>query len=171
MNNPGKCTSRINRPVMAILLMTVLILAILLPALPAHADSGLGLYPKMTFTFEHQGEPVRIMYGKMLECNDSICSAPETRICDGYGGFSCSGYSCSAELKGPNCSSYHKLVITFTDKTRESNVFSVHGLDIRLKVTVNEDSLYVKQDLFNLTGRWGFLIALLVTLFTECIVA
>jgi len=123
---------------------TVLLLACLLALLPAQvAHADVGPKPSMKFAFEFEGEPVPIVSGQLIECEDAACvsGAPLEEL--GPQGFSCTEDSCSSIAYG--YADYFKLVIEFSDRTRESNVFEKTAFAARYEVTVTEDALEVRE--------------------------
>jgi hypothetical protein len=122
------------------LLLLVLGLALLLP-LAAQADAG--PKPGMKFTFRFQGQPVAILSGQLIECDDAACTKGEPLPEIGPQRMRCEGTECSVIAYG--FKDYHKLVIQFADRTRESNVFSKRAYNAAFDVTVTETSLTVRE--------------------------
>ncbi len=127
-----------------IVFLTVLGIALLHPTITASGDSGLGIGIFWDFSFKYPGQPIPIVEGQMLECIDAACYSSETIICGGFGSFGCDKDRCRAKMSGPDCRQFHKLVITFSDKTRESNIFSKSWLGDYI-VTVNDDRLHIDE--------------------------
>ncbi len=135
--------------------------------------------PTMSFIFEYRIEPVAIVEGKLVECKDAACSEQGLPCSDDSSLAPCRiHFECTSE----GCFSladvyadYHRLVITFEDKTRESNVFVKKGFSARYVVTVESDSLSVRE----VYNRWSFDtydyiffgVALVSTLAIELVVA
>ena len=122
----------------------LLLAAIIVPLLPlatAHAD--IGPKPSMKFAFDYEIDPVSIVEGELIECEDETCADGKPLEPLGPQNFECTESACSSIAYG--YAPYLKLVITFTDRTRESNVFSKEGLATFYKVTVSESSLQVKE--------------------------
>jgi hypothetical protein len=126
----------------------LVIVLLLVPAIPAWAD--VGPKPSMSFTFSFDGDPIAIVEGQLLECEDETCASSKPLEEMGPQKFSCSETECSSIAYG--YSDYHRLVITFADGTRESNVFSKKAMAARYQVTVSGDSLEV-QEVRNPIGR------------------
>lgn len=129
------------------LLWLIAILA-LAPAIPAWAD--VGPKPSMSFTFQFDGDPIAIVEGQLLECDDEACTSAEPLEELGPQRFSCTETECSSIAYG--YADYHKLVITFADGERESNVFTKEALAARYQVIVSEDDMDV-QEVRNPIGR------------------
>lgn len=138
---------------------------VLLPAVTAHADAG--PKPSMKFEFEFEIDPVSIVEGQLLECQDETCTdaAPLEEM--GPQRFTCTESECSSIAYG--YAPYHRLVITFSDGTRESNVFEKDGFAARYVVTVSEDALQVSER-WSL-GRLCCCPSLMLTLLLETTVA
>lgn len=116
-------------------------LALLLPAGNAQAD--VGPKPSMKFTFEYEIEPVSIVSGQLLECQDETCTSAEPLRQVGPQRFKCTDSECSSQAYG--YAPYHKLVIEFADRTRESNVFTKNAFAASFRVTVSESALRVQE--------------------------
>ncbi|MFN2269411.1 MAG: hypothetical protein ACK2US_01155 [Anaerolineae bacterium] len=113
----------------------------MLPLATARADVG----PKPTadFEFEYQIAPVDIVEGQLIECEDETCEKGEPLEELGPQRFECEEQSCSSMAYG--YADYLKLVITFTDRQRESNVFTKEAYAAAFKVIVLESSLQVEE--------------------------
>jgi hypothetical protein len=115
--------------------------AALLPLATVRADAG----PKPTadFEFEYQIDPIDIVEGQLIECEDETCETGNPLEELGPQHFECTATSCSSIAYG--YATYMKLVITFTDRVRESNVFAKKAFNAAYKVTVSESSLQVEE--------------------------
>ena len=113
----------------------------MLPLATARADAG----PKPTanFEFEYQVAPVDIVEGQLIECEDETCDTGRPLEELGPQRFECAERSCSSMAYG--YADYLKLVITFTDRQRESNVFTKEAYAAAFKVIVLESSLQVEE--------------------------
>lgn len=136
-------------------------------ALPASAD--MGPRPTMTFGFVYEIEPVPIVGGLLIECNEPDCSDGRPLEEGGPQRFDCPTRepdTCFAMAYGFR--QYHKLIIEFADGTRESNIFRKRAFAETFTVTVGQSSLLVER-----TSLWatGFGLALLATLVVELLVA
>jgi hypothetical protein len=119
---------------------------IFIPTLSAHADAPAPTY--MAFRFIFHVENISIVGGKLLNCDDENCNK--------YTQFENSLYcleknSCMAYSSDPNdntlrSTKYHKIIVNFTDKTRESNVFTFQGGGEQYNVEVENDYLNVRED-------------------------
>lgn len=112
------------------------------PQLEARAD--IGPKPTMSFTFEFEGQPVDILSGQQIECDDSTCADGQPLEAIGPQRFTCDTTSCRSLAYG--YAQYHKLVIEFADRTRESNVFTKSARSATYTVTVLADSLLVEEN-------------------------
>ena len=114
---------------------------LLLIAVPARAD--IGPKPTMSFTFEYQVAQVDIVKGQLIECEDAECETGKPLESVGPQDFACTESACSSMAYG--YAPYHKLIVEFTDQTRESNVFTKEARDATYKVTVSESALLVEE--------------------------
>ncbi len=122
---------------------TVLILMALvlfIPAGPVQAD--IGPKPTETFTFEYKIPRVDIVSGQLFECEVSDCQDARQLLDDPMQHFTCQLDLCSARTSR-TFEKYQKLVITFSDGVRVSNIFTVNPFDSKFTVTVLQDSLKV----------------------------
>jgi hypothetical protein len=111
------------------------------PAVPARADAG--PKPSMRFTFQFDGDPISIVSGQLMECQDEACADAEPLQELGPQRLTCTETDCSSIAYG--YAPYHKLVIEFADGTRESNVFTKKAYMARYQVNVSEDGLLVEE--------------------------
>lgn len=125
-----------------LLILSVLLALIVLPARTVHAD--MGPKPTMEFVFDFGDESaLTISGGELLQCEDSSCELAEPLEQLGPQGFTCVDTSCSAMAYGFSDWSY--LRITFSDgSVRESNIFGKEHFDAEYTVTVLPDSLEVE---------------------------
>lgn len=122
-----------------LLVFAVLLLALALPSGVVQADTG--PKPEMNFIFEYEGDPLQIVSGEQLECQDEQGSDCQPLPELGPQGMSCTAAACSSMAY--SYAPYHKLVIEFSDKKRESNVFATAGFNSTYKVAVGPDALTV----------------------------
>ena len=147
----------------------VLLVAALLLGAAVSVSADIGPKPTMTFNFVYEIAPTSIISGQLMECNEPDCSDALPLEEGGPQRFDCPTSEpnvCFAAAYGFR--PYHKLVIEFADRTRESNIFQKVAFDETLTVTVLESSLVVVP-----TSRpvAGFGPALLATLVVELVVA
>jgi hypothetical protein len=118
-----------------------LVIVLLLPTAIVHAD--VGRKPTMEFAFEYESDPVSIVEGQLLQCEDEECTTgrPLEQVGPQY--FSCDENSCSSMAYG--YADYNKLIVTFTDKVRESNVFTKKASEATFRVTVSGSALLVEE--------------------------
>ena len=133
-------------PWKGLLFSGVIILLLMLPLGSAQAD--VGPKPSMDFTFEYEGmEPLTILGGVLIECEDSACTAWTFLEELGPQHFSCDQASCQSLAYG--YAPYHKLMIDFSDGvTRQSNVFEKRAYNANYTVNVRPDGMQV-------TEGWG----------------
>jgi hypothetical protein len=156
-------------------LLTLFALIILLLLTPiGRANADIGPKPNMDFTFEFPGDEIPITGGKLLRCDDKNCST----YSEFHGSLVCTKNNCNSWISGAymeDYGEYNKLIISFSDKVRESNVFSKHGFGAKYTVLVNEDGLVVEQrpSISYLDPYLVILFttALILTLLTETVVA
>ncbi len=122
-------------------LFLMVLFILLLPPAPASAD--VGPKPSMHFSFVYEIDEVAIISGEQIECDEETCAdgAPLEEL--GPQGFNCYEGSCSSLAYG--YADYHKLIIVFSDRTRESNVLEKKSFSASYTVTVTEDALIVKE--------------------------
>jgi hypothetical protein len=128
------------------LVLPLLLAIIFIPDYSAKADAG----PKssMNFNFRFPNNNVSIIEGKLLICPDKDCKNFE--IYEGY--FDCTASSCFAYPQGPQKFvgyNYYKIIVTFTDGVRESNVFQKRDFNSHYEVTF-EQSLLIVKEIFSL---------------------
>ncbi len=136
--------------------------------------ADVGPKPTMKFKFVYEIPPVSILDGQQIECEDIACKNAQPLATLGPQRFWCEGNECSSMAYGYH--PYHKLIIKFNDRERESDVFEQKGFNGEYIITVHEQSLSVQQT-FNLIGSLNpllllaFFPALILTLVIELIVA
>lgn len=121
----------------------ILISSVLMIDIHAFADLG----PKQTMSFQFENdtnESIAIVKGQQLECKNLDCSENEP-LENGPHGFSCDKKSYCYSLASGYPSDKHKLIIEFTDKTRESNVFESKTFNAFFKVKITDNALIVKE--------------------------
>jgi hypothetical protein len=125
-----------------ILVLLFILVALVLPARAALADTG----PKPEMDFEFKGlqdGELQITSGILYECDLSDCSdaAPLEEL--GPQGLYCDTTSCYALAYG--FAPYHILEVEFSDEvTRQSNVFETAGFNSKYSVTIQQNDLLVK---------------------------
>ncbi len=139
------------------------------------ARADVGPKPTMNFAIVYQIAPVPILSGQQIECQDAACANGHPLETHGPQRFECQADSCFSLAYG--YAPFHKLVIQFADRTRESNVFQMIGFNGDFTLTVREQDLVVRQmyspaTLFDpAQGLLYIPIALFVTLVIELAVA
>lgn len=129
--------------------------------------ADVGPKPGMDFQFTYEKDKIPIVNGQLLECSDETCSDTQPLAEMGPQRFACTQYECHALAYA--FGDYFKLVIEFEDRARESNVFTKKAFNASYIVTVNENSLDVKEK-FKL-GACCNMLGLWLTLVVEPLVA
>jgi hypothetical protein len=115
-----------------------------LSADPVSAD--VGPKPGMEFIFVQgfKGEPLQIISGVLLQCEEADCRDAKPLPERGPQRFTCEATQCSALAYG--FSAYNQLEITFSDGiTRKSNIFPKRQFNAKYKVTIREQDLLVAE--------------------------
>ncbi len=125
------------------LLFLILILA------PAFVSADLGPKPTMLFSLEKELPNAPLVSGELFECSDPSCSDMVV-----FRQMGPQRFSCNSDESGPGCFSmaynyqpYHRLSLTFSDKTRTSNIFALapnNELESRYLVTIGDNDLTVR---------------------------
>ena len=121
-----------------------LVLALLIISLLSFATADLSPKPSMEFDILYNTSGnISLEGGKQLQCKSPSCRNA-TRLKD-YGpqGFRCSDDKCSSLAYV--YSKFNKLKLNFSDRTRESNVFTTDNQDAKFEVIVGESDLRVKE--------------------------
>ncbi len=148
-------------------------MSVLIPNLPVRADAGPN--SSMTFDFQFPNEAISILRGELLICSDKDCSNFKTY----EGHFSCTTRSCIAYPQGPRKYAnydYYRMIITFTDGIRSSNVFQKEGYSADYMVTLDGNHLDVKEKttLAGLINPWYvifFIASAILTIPVETAIA
>jgi hypothetical protein len=152
--------------------LVLVALAVFLPASPARAD--MGPKPSMDFSLDYDIVEVGLVEGKLLLCEDEACSS----YVEFEGPFDCTAAGCySYALWGEaeEYVEYHKLVLSFEDQVRQSNVFTKQAHSAKYKVVVGPDGLEVTENrlaiFFNIYMLLCFSGALFLTVTIESVTA
>lgn len=159
---------------------TAFILILLAIICPAVANADLGPKPTMKFNiiFETFNQ-ITLIGGQQYQCKDKSCL--DIKPLGEYGPqrFTCYNNSCQSLAYGYD--PYQKLVLNFTDKARESQVFSAKSFDAEFNVRVTDSQLIVEElntretisDNINnkKDNLFFFLISLIITIALELLVA
>jgi hypothetical protein len=148
-------------------ILILMALALFLPATPVMAD--LGPKPTESFEFVFKIAKVDIVSGQLFQCDDSACQVGKPLLRGGPQGFGCTVDACDSLAYG--YSKYQKLVITFTDGVRDSNVFTKSAFNAKYTVTVLEDSLQVEETTSATAVGRGCCASLGLTLVLETLLA
>jgi hypothetical protein len=144
---------------------------------PTHSSSADAIAPTyIDFHFYFNGKNISILGGKLLLCSDESCHQYEEY---NKGTFDCMQNNCIAipnfdEFFVNNFGDYNKIIISFTDKTRESNVFPFQGKVECYDVQVEKDKLIVSESnppLSSFVDPNCFTGAAFLTIVVETIVA
>ncbi|MFN8383724.1 MAG: hypothetical protein U0V02_17415 [Anaerolineales bacterium] len=138
-----------------------------IPLTTAVAD--MGPHPTMDSEFQYNIAPVSMESAKLMFCQDLDCKTSQEVM----GPFRCDLNSCSYSYGG---NTYYKLVVNYSDKTRESNTFQKTRFHSSFRVIVNQDELQVTEGWSSLPYDPGshfliFLVALAITIPIELLVA
>jgi len=129
-------------------ILLLLALSLFLPVAPVKADTG--PKPGMSFTFDFKIPKVDIVSGELIQCDDAACQNGSPLRQLGPQHFSCGVDSCDSTAYG--YAEYNKLVITFSDRVRESNVFTKKAFNAQYTVTVLQDAMTVTEKASLLPG-------------------
>ena len=126
-----------------LLLISATVLSLSMPLRVARAD--VGPKPSMDFEFVYETEePLSIVDGKQMQCEEPDCADAEPLEEVGPNGFWCTGDHCSSSSYG--YTTYNQLVVQFSDGvTRTSGVFSGGTMKNEYRVTVREEDLEVER--------------------------
>lgn len=142
-------------------------LLLLIPAAEARAD--VGPKPGMLFKFEYLVQGITLTGGDLLTCQQADCSDGEPLKELGPQRFRCEAESCYTVLYGS--SPYYRLRLTFSDKVRQSAVFTKERYNAEYLVTVRANDLLVKENT-SIFGRDNcFCGGLFLTLLLETVIA
>ncbi len=138
---------------------------------PSAILADIGPKPSMDFNliYEMSG-PTTLINGQQLQCEDESClqSSPLEQL--GPQGFYCEQDSCSSMAY--SYAPYQKLVLNFSDRTRESNVFKAGSYHASFDVRVTDTGLLVEEKTIQAVERLPFfLVALVLTLIIEVLAA
>jgi hypothetical protein len=124
-------------------LLTLIVFSMIL--FPSYSVKGNAANPSMEFLFNLPDNDISIVKGRLYNCADETCDM----FFIINGSFSCTSDSCLAHLEYMEHEdyTYHKLVIEFTDGTRESNVFKVSAYYAKFNVTLEENTLVIIEEI------------------------
>ncbi|HVO71939.1 MAG TPA: hypothetical protein VMT24_17945 [Aggregatilineaceae bacterium] len=124
-----------------------------------------------------QGAPVAVVSVELVECDDSACASGKPQQV-GPQRIACDVTRCTSRAYG--YSTYQKLIITFADRTRASNVFTKRAFYASYTITVTDTALQVEEDMLAAFGNFAlvggtqgnvFLPSVLLTIIVETLVA
>ncbi|MBN1259319.1 MAG: hypothetical protein JXB35_01440 [Anaerolineae bacterium] len=159
------------------LTMLLMLVGVLFVAQPVSAD--VGPKPTMTFELDYEVTGITIIEAQLLECSDAACTESHPLEPVGPQHFTC------PEGRPEMCTSmaygyadYHRLVIEFSDRVRESQVFKSQGFDETFRVAIREAGLEVASIRRSQGGQFGlagqvlrFAALFVLTLGLEALVA
>lgn len=126
------------------IIFILFLVTLALSAEPVSAD--VGPKPSMEFNFIQgfKGEPLQIISGVLLQCEQADCRDAKPLPERGPQRFTCEAMQCSALAYG--FSTYNQLEITFSDGiTRKSNIFPKGQFNSQYRVTIREQDLLVTE--------------------------
>jgi hypothetical protein len=149
----------------------IFLLFIVLFSSQLHADAG--PKPSMKFTIEYKtSKPVKLIEGWQFQSQFETFNVYDSLNRKGPQGFHAS--QDKAKSVAFSYEQYHKLILKFDDKVRESNVFENESFNSSYMVTVFDDKLEVKDTTAFMKDSSviaAFIKALLLTLALELMVA
>lgn len=144
------------------------VLALLLCMGTAAAD--IGPKPSMSFRLKYQtSAPVQLLSGEQMQSFDPGFADARPLAAFGPQGFSARQDHCFSSAYG--YAPYQKLVLKYSDRVRESNIFSSVPGDVTYDVLVTDTALIVGSPTLGERQMGQFLNALRVTLVVELLVA
>jgi hypothetical protein len=147
-----------------------LFITLLISPTPVSADTAPKPTMKFNIHYETQNQ-ITLLGGEQYQCEDKNCE--EIKALGEYGPqrFTCENNSCSSLAYG--YSPYQKLVLNFSDKTRESQIIHTEAFNAEFNVKVTDSSLIIEETT-PITSRGrvpSFIKALIITLILELLVA
>jgi len=153
----------------------VFVLAFLsLLVMPNFVLADIGPKPSMQFNIIYEVEQkITLLGGEQYECQDEICTNASPLESYGPQDFLCYANDGYCRSIAYDYAPYHKLVLEFSDKTRESQIFETKSMDAKFNVRVTDDKLIVEKTsvVSGQTGMDFFVIALVLTLILELLTA
>lgn len=144
-----------------------LLCLLLIPAVEVRAD--VGPKPGMLFEIEFQVQGIQLSGGELLTCQKADCSDGTPLMEAGPQRFRCETETCYTVMYGSY--PYYKLRLNFSDKSRESAVFTKQRYNAEYLVTVRASDLKVQENT-SVFGREGcFCGGLFLTLLLETMIA
>lgn len=136
--------------------------------------ADIGNKPSMLFNLIYEtSQQIHLVSGQQIECDDKYCKRATPLPDLGPQGFFCRQDLCDSTAYGYK--PYHKLVITFSDKIRESKIFTTYSFNAVFDVRITDTDLIIKETTpsfsFFKDNILPFTIALIITLIIEFIVA
>lgn len=150
-----------------------LILIVFLFACHSFLFADAGPKPSMKFRMVYKTtNPVKVIQGWQLESRFQTFNVYDTLQRQGPQRFNANQETAKSVSYGYE--DYHKIIIQFEDRTRESNVFENESFNSQYEITVLDDRLEVRDvtPFMKDSSVWSaFLKALMVTLALEIMVA
>ena len=152
-------------------LVIVILIGIALLSYSVIAD----LAPKPTMSFniiDETSNHARFLGGEQFQCEDQNCVNMTPLGTLGPQQFTCRGDSCRSLAYGYR--PYQKLVLNFSDKLRESSIFSTESFNAEFNVKVTDSQLSVEETtpVISKGGTFpSFIKALIITMLLELLVA
>ena len=153
-----------NKSAFCIFLFTIFLIS------PMLVSADLGPKPTMKFdlTYETQNQ-VTLIGGEQFQCEDKNCE--DIKPLGEYGPqrFTCQDNFCRSLAYG--YSPYQKLVLNFSDRTRESQIFHTESFNAEFNVKVTDSQLLIEETTPITSKGTSFIKALIITLILELLVA
>lgn len=141
--------------------------------IPSVASADLGPKPSMTFDISVP-EGVSLIEGEQIECEDVECKKSQPLGEAGPQRFFCITQDKQCFSRAYGYALYHKLSLKFSDRTRESNVFTSRAFDASFSVKVVNEKVLIEEKKSEISGKdlfTPFFGATLITILIECVLA
>lgn len=155
-----------NKSVLYIFLFTILLIS------PMLVSADLGPKPTMKFNLQYETQnQITLLGGEQYQCGDKNCEDIKPLGKLGPQRFTCQDNFCSSLAYGYY--PYQKLVLNFSDKSRESQIFHTESFNAEFNVKVTDSNLIIDETTpITSRGRFpSFIKALIITLILELLVA
>jgi hypothetical protein len=150
------------------LISAIFILSILINFISA----DLGPKPTMEFNIQYEtSNQITLINGSQYQCEDKDCNNIKRLSEYGPQRFLCNSNSCRSAAYG--YSPYQKLILNFSDKQRESQIFYTNAFNAKFNVRVTDSELIVEETT-PFASKWkvsSFIKSLIITLILELLVA
>ncbi|MEA1999859.1 MAG: hypothetical protein U9N61_11140 [Euryarchaeota archaeon] len=143
--------------------LAILLLSLLVPL--ASADMG----PKGTVQFNliyETSEPVTLIDSRLIKYEDELC-LNETELSQ-FERFGCAQKECRARMFSGG---YNRIIINFSDRERQSNVFNISEYRTVFDVHVTDSELIVEETTVSFYTLPGFALFFILNILLELIIA